>query len=68
MVARSRTLQLVAGLAIGDSKVVCVSRESGYDEPFLGGGFLWQTFNSLQEYCFGFSFAIFAIADRIFNS
>jgi hypothetical protein len=39
---------LRAGLAIGDSKVICVSRESGYDEPFLGGGFLWQTFNSLQ--------------------
>ena len=59
MVARSRTLQLVAGLAIGDSKVICVSRESGYDEPFLGGGFLWQTFNSLQEYCFGFFFCNF---------
>jgi hypothetical protein len=46
---RTGTVEYIrAGLAIGDSEVICVSRESGYDEPFWGGGFLWQTFNSLH--------------------
>jgi hypothetical protein len=34
--------ELQAGLAMGNSKVICVSRESGYDVPFLGGGFPWH--------------------------
>jgi hypothetical protein len=59
-----------AGLAIGDSKVICVSRESGYDKPFSGGGFLLygKLLIPYRNIASDFSFAIFAIADRIFNS
>ena len=33
---RTGTVEYIrAGLAIGDSKVICVPRESGYDEPGL---------------------------------
>jgi hypothetical protein len=43
-------LLLRAGQATGDSsKVICVSRENGYDGPILEGGFPWKTFNSLPE-------------------
>jgi hypothetical protein len=39
-----RLILLRAGLAMGDSKVICVSRESGYDEPFFWGRFPMANF------------------------
>jgi hypothetical protein len=55
-------------LAINDSKVICVFRESGYDEPFWGAVSYGKLLISYRNVASDFSFAIFAIADRIFNS